>query len=128
MGLLVMKDIFATRFSLGKFVSVTNSYQSSQSRSLGNLQESYMGQISFTFQVMKKLMVIPLSQKFRCLHFHRSQEKVSFPNDPDGKKAKRFRNLCKGFTLGICYAANIGGICALTGTVPNVVLAGQLEM
>ena len=123
-----MKDIFATGFSVRKFVSVTNSYQSSQSPSRGNLQESYICQNSFTFQVTKKLMATPLIHKLRYSHFHRSQEKIAFPNDPGGKKAKRFRNLCKGFTLSICYAANIGGTCALTGTVPNVVLSGQLDM
>ena len=47
MSLLVMKDIYATRFSLCKFLSNANSYQSSQSPSRGNPQESYMGQISF---------------------------------------------------------------------------------
>ena len=51
-----------------------------------------------------------------------------FPNDPDGKEAKRFSDLCKALTLSICYAANIGGICTLTGTGPNLIVKGQLDV
>ena len=54
-------------------------------------------------------------------------EYEGFPDDQDGRKAKRFYNLCKGLTLSICYSANIGGICTLTGTPPNLVLQGQLD-
>ena len=50
-----------------------------------------------------------------------------FPDNQDGKEAERFHNICKALTLSICYGANIGGICALTGTPPNLILPGQLD-
>jgi sodium-dependent dicarboxylate transporter 2/3/5 len=39
-----------------------------------------------------------------------------------------FRRLCKCLTLSIAYAANVGGIGSLTGTGPNLVMKGQLDM
>ena len=42
--------------------------------------------------------------------------------DPESQR------LCKLVCLSICYAANCGGIGTLTGTGPNLVLKGNLDL
>ncbi|XP_074602871.1 Na(+)/citrate cotransporter-like [Brevipalpus obovatus] len=56
----------------------------------------------------------------------RSGSAIVIEEDPE-VDAKAFKTLRKALFLGICYAANIGGIGTLTGTGPNLVLYGVLN-
>ncbi|XP_006881661.1 PREDICTED: solute carrier family 13 member 3 isoform X2 [Elephantulus edwardii] len=57
-------------------------------------------------------------------------EEVEAPLDlqPGSKKEEEYRkNIWKGFLISIPYSASIGGTATLTGTVPNLILLGQLK-
>ncbi|XP_060600137.1 Na(+)/citrate cotransporter-like isoform X3 [Ruditapes philippinarum] len=62
----------------------------------------------------------------------KEQSKVNFDDIPDNvledDDDPAFRRLCKCLTLSIAYAANVGGIGSLTGTGPNLVMKGQLDI
>ncbi|XP_075383866.1 Na(+)/dicarboxylate cotransporter 3 isoform X2 [Tenrec ecaudatus] len=57
-------------------------------------------------------------------------EEVEAPLDlpTDSKKEEDYRrNIWKGFLISIPYSASIGGTATLTGTLPNLILLGQLK-
>lgn len=60
------------------------------------------------------------------------QIKVDFDDVPDNVLSDdddpAFKRLCKCISLSIAYSANVGGIGSLTGTGPNLVMKGQLDI
>ncbi|XP_007936540.1 solute carrier family 13 member 3 [Orycteropus afer afer] len=57
-------------------------------------------------------------------------DEVEAPLDvqTDSKKEEDYRrNIWKGFLISIPYSASIGGTATLTGTLPNLILLGQLK-
>lgn len=46
----------------------------------------------------------------------------------DDDDDKSWKQLSKALSLCIAYSANIGGAATMTGSTPNLVLKGQLEM
>ena len=45
----------------------------------------------------------------------------------ESERQRVAKDLGKALVLGVAYAANIGGMATLTGTGPNLVLAGQVS-
>ncbi|KAM6163933.1 Na(+)/dicarboxylate cotransporter 3 [Rhynchocyon petersi] len=69
-------------------------------------------------------------QRFASTEDKDGPEEVEAPLDlqPGSKKEEEYRkNIWKGFLISIPYSASIGGTATLTGTVPNLILLGQLK-
>ncbi|CAH1801301.1 unnamed protein product [Owenia fusiformis] len=47
---------------------------------------------------------------------------------PVSKADKEFIQLCKGMSLCVCYSANVGGMSTITGTGPNLIMKGQVDL
>ncbi|XP_041347668.1 solute carrier family 13 member 5-like isoform X2 [Gigantopelta aegis] len=46
----------------------------------------------------------------------------------DNEYDQEYKRMCKGLSLCIAYAANVGGIATLTGSPPNLVFKGQADL
>ena len=51
----------------------------------------------------------------------------SIDEEEKNEAYEHHQQLCKAMLLCICYSANIGGTGTLTGTAPQLVLAGQVS-
>ena len=57
----------------------------------------------------------------------KDKEDVELEPQLNSKQRDKMENVCKGLTLCIAYAANIGGTTTLIGTGANMVLKGQVD-
>lgn len=54
-------------------------------------------------------------------------ENKELESDDEDSNSERLDNMIKGITISIPYSSSIGGTITLTGTGPNLVLAGQFK-
>lgn len=48
--------------------------------------------------------------------------------EEEEEEDREHKRMCKALSLCIAYAANVGGIGSLTGTIPNIVARAQADM
>ena len=70
------------------------------------------------------LSVLPTGSRSR---HHSTASRTTNRDEVIEEDDVRHNAFCVGLKLSIAYAANIGGTATLTGTVPNLVLKGQLD-
>ncbi|WAR01094.1 S13A2-like protein [Mya arenaria] len=72
-------------------------------------------------------MMVPIANAI-LMQLKNTEDEYKNNNVLENNTNESFTRLCKCLTLSIAYAANCGGIGSLTGTGPNLVMKGQLDI
>ncbi|XP_027718035.1 solute carrier family 13 member 2 isoform X2 [Vombatus ursinus] len=84
------------------------------------------GSVNISFELQEPNYPITEKEPQKLCEKDSSPVPPSVPLDYHQKEREHLK-ISQGMSLGVCYAASIGGIATLTGTTPNLVLQGQVN-
>lgn len=95
----------------------------------GHTNEGIKMDDSYTYCNGVEVKVVEMKQNGQVFRDNSQKELLERESDSTlgEDEDPEFLRLCKALTLGIGYAANVGGIATMTGAIPNLVFIGILD-